>query len=83
VIKVTDNGKGMCREEQEELFAKPPASGTGPGAGSFRKVGFSNVRERIALIYGAPYGVEITSFPGAFTCVELTLPFKEELLCTT
>jgi two-component system sensor histidine kinase YesM len=88
VIKVTDNGKGMTREEIEQLRngssgssgspGSPESPGRGTASSRFRKVGFSNVRERIALIYGNQFGVDITSFPGAFTCVELTLPYKED-----
>jgi two-component system sensor histidine kinase YesM len=68
VIKVTDNGRGMTRQEQEQL--RTPSQ-------QFRRVGFSNVRDRIVLIYGEGYGAELTSFPGAFTCVELKLPCKD------
>jgi two-component system sensor histidine kinase YesM len=68
VIKVTDNGRGMTWEEQEQLRTSSQ---------QFRRIGFSNVRDRIALIYGERYGAELTSFPGAFTCVELKLPYKD------
>jgi two-component system sensor histidine kinase YesM len=79
VIKVTDNGTGMTREEIEQLRnGSSESSNQGIASSRFRKVGFSNVRERIALIYGNQFGADITSFPGAFTCVELTLPFKED-----
>lgn len=75
-IKITDNGKGMnqneidllmCEEDQEQI--------------QFRYVGIANVFNRIQTIYGNEFGGEITSFPGAFTCVELRLPMpkKEEL----
>jgi two-component system sensor histidine kinase YesM len=89
VIKITDNGKGMSREERERLLAvSPPAAPeTGPGGEAdrgmqFRRVGFANVRERLALIYGGDCGVEIVSFPEAFTSVELNLPYREEGLCS-
>jgi two-component system sensor histidine kinase YesM len=86
VIKVTDNGKGIPREERERLLSASPETGLTEEAGKkdirFRRVGFSNVRERLALIYGGEYGVELVSFPGAFTSVELSLPYREESACS-
>jgi len=37
-------------------------------------IGIANVERRIALNFGAPYGVEIESEPGAFTLVRYVLP---------
>jgi sensor histidine kinase YesM len=86
VIKVTDNGRGISPEERERLLSASPETGltgeTGKRNMQFRRVGFSNVRERLALIYGGEYGVELVSFPGAFTSVELSLPYREESACS-
>jgi len=70
VMKVTDNGRGLVSQPEEK------------SGGSLRKVGLHNVRERINLIYGEGYGVEITSVPDAFTSVELILPFRENTPCS-
>jgi two-component system sensor histidine kinase YesM len=37
-------------------------------------IGIANVERRIALNFGAPYGVEIESEPGAFTLVRFVVP---------
>jgi len=77
VIKVTDNGKGFKQEadnEKTEVTSERTMV-------SFRRIGLDNVRERIALVYGSDYGVKISSTPGVFTTVEITLPFLEEKLC--
>jgi len=41
---------------------------------SLHRIGISNVERRIALNFGAPYGMEIESEPGAFTVVRFVLP---------
>ena len=71
VMKVTDNGRGMDNNNPIDGEKTPKEQV------SLRKVGLSNVRERIALIYGKEYGVEINSVTGAYTTVELILPYKE------
>ena len=72
VMKVTDNGQGMNLEDIDAWSANSSEVKSG-----FRKVGISNVRERITLIYGEPYGVNINSVKDAFTTVELILPIQE------
>jgi sensor histidine kinase YesM len=86
VIRITDNGKGIPREEQERLLSASSETGlTGEanrGNMHFRRVGFSNVRKRLALIYGGEASIELVSFPEAFTSVELSLPYREENACS-
>lgn len=70
IVKVMDNGKGMNERKLEELrdnMSKKNRSG-------FRRIGISNVFQRIQLIYGEGYGGTIDSCEGMFTCVELLLP---------
>lgn len=70
IVKVMDNGKGMNERKLEELrdnLSKKSRSG-------FRRIGISNVFQRIQLIYGEGYGGTIDSCEGVFTCVELLLP---------
>lgn len=70
IVKVMDNGKGMNERKLEELrdnLSKKNRSG-------FRRIGISNVFQRIQLIYGEGYGGTIDSCEGVFTCVELLLP---------
>lgn len=70
ILKVMDNGKGMSEAKLEELrsnIERKDKSG-------FRRIGISNVLNRIRLIYGEEYGGTIDSCEGMFTCVELHLP---------
>ena len=39
-----------------------------------RSVGLYNVNQRIRLIYGPQYGLEIDSVPGEGTLVKVTIP---------
>jgi two-component system, sensor histidine kinase YesM len=42
----------------------------------FSGIGVRNVHERIQLIYGDSYGVEISSKLGEWTKVRISLPFQ-------
>jgi two-component system sensor histidine kinase YesM len=76
ILEVCDDGIGM------------PPGGAAPGgdlAGtasrggpeSLHRIGIANVERRIALNFGAPYGLEIESEPGSFTRVRYVLPVLE------
>lgn len=70
ILKVMDNGKGMSEEKLEELRSNIERKDrTG-----FRRIGVSNVFNRIRLIYGKEFGGTIDSCEDVFTCVELHLP---------
>jgi two-component system, LytTR family, sensor kinase len=62
-IRVTDNGAGMTSERAAEALA-----GTTDG------IGLANVNRRLTAAFGAHYGLEITSRPGAGTSVVMMLP---------
>lgn len=66
-IIVFDNGVGMDENKNIESFTK---SGRG-------HVGIKNARDRIALVFGERFGVDITSKKGKFTKVRITLPYVE------
>jgi two-component system sensor histidine kinase YesM len=68
-IDVRDNGFGMSEDRLSRLF--DAHDGTDRG---LNRIGLYNVRRRIVLLYGAPYGVEVSSYPGEGTVVTLTLP---------
>lgn len=72
-ISVEDNGVGMTRESIEEQFKKDYRQ-----EGGVRKLGVSNVRERIREIYGEPYDMVIESQPGKGTWVIMRIPFRRE-----
>ncbi|WP_135555839.1 cache domain-containing sensor histidine kinase [Paenibacillus cymbidii] len=77
-LTVEDNGKGMP-PERLRLFADPAYTGELQGverdqASGMNGMGLGNVRERIRLIYGEAYGVDVASVPGAGTKVTIRLP---------
>ena len=68
-ITVTDNGKGIRKEQLERLVAE-----VSKDSHRMSSVGLSNVFSRIRMIYGEPYSGTITSFVNVGTVVELHLP---------
>ncbi|GIO40309.1 cache domain-containing sensor histidine kinase [Paenibacillus apis] len=71
-IEVADNGCGMddstLRALKEVEDALPENNKTG--------IGFKSVLRRIELVYGTPYGVEISSVKGKGTTVHIRLPVQ-------
>jgi hypothetical protein len=72
IIEVRDDGAGMSPER-----AARPRSDRSPGRDRLHRIGIDNVERRIALDFGAPYGLEIESEPGSFTLVRYVLPALE------
>lgn len=65
VFVVKDDGVGMTQEKLKEIFeAESDSSG----------IGIKNVNNRIKMIYGQSYGVEIKSKEGSYTEVKMELP---------
>jgi two-component system LytT family sensor kinase len=60
VIDVIDNGVGVGRSEAERV------TGTG--------IGLRNVNERLRVIYGANYQLQLDSVPGEGTCARIVIP---------
>jgi two-component system sensor histidine kinase YesM len=69
VLEVHDDGAGMAHDAAAR---SRPAGKRGPE--SLHRIGVANVERRIALNFGAPYGLAIESEPGAFTRVRYVLP---------
>ncbi len=69
-ICIEDNGQGMT----PETLARTRRLLTDFDNLDREHVGICNVSQRIALQYGAPYGVDIVSAPGEGTRVTLCLP---------
>ncbi|MBT2760318.1 sensor histidine kinase [Paenibacillus sp. ISL-20] len=63
IFEVVDNGRGMNQDVIQKILNKKTTS-----------VGIINTMERIQMAYGAEYGVEILSLPGAGTKVIIRLP---------
>ena len=70
-IKVTDNGIGISDGDLQNIFN--PGFGTGCG------IGISNVDERLRLLYGDNYGMQVRSRFGEGTTVILNIPVAEKL----
>ena len=79
VITVEDNGHGMDAETVRrvtERLDQPEAEGD-----DHYSIGLSNVHQRIRLLFGEPYGLEIESEPEVRTRVSIRMPArgKEDL----
>ena len=70
LIEVLDNGTGMKNSEEATKEKKYHFSG----------IGIHNVDERIKLLYGKEYGVEVQSELGFGTSVSIKLPVSTEVL---
>jgi sensor histidine kinase YesM len=60
VLSVADDGLGMTAPALDSVYE--------------RGLGLSNLRDRLARLYGPTHRPEITSAPGQGTCVRLRLP---------
>lgn len=75
LLSVADNGCGMSEDVLNELqlaLREPPAANSTESANSH--IGIRNVHNRIRLMYGAEYGIDLTSSPQKGTYVEIRLP---------
>lgn len=71
VLKVTDDGNGMTKEQLSKIFEKRETDTRRNG------VGVLNVHERIQLYYGKEYGLKFSSEEGLGTTVEVYVPWEE------
>ncbi|RAK18945.1 two-component system sensor histidine kinase LytS [Anoxybacillus vitaminiphilus] len=71
-IAVSDNGKGMGKEQVARLLQKPVASQSGAG------IGLYNVNERLKSLLGEHAKLLIISQEGKGTTVQLVIPYKQE-----
>jgi two-component system sensor histidine kinase YesM len=72
MLEVEDNGLGMTQDMVNEIMSgKPHVRSHGSG------VGLKNVHNRIALRFGADYGLGIDSVPDEGTRVCIRLPYIE------
>jgi len=69
-IRVADNGSGIDRNKLASLRAAPA------NPDSDGHIGLNNVRQRIVLGFGPPFGLRIASRPGRGTIVTLTCPIR-------
>lgn len=83
LITVSDNGVGMEREKLEQiqlrlLGAAGDCGKEGAGNGGGSGIALTNVCQRIKLIFGNDYGLNVYSTPDVGTDVELVLPAKKQ-----
>ncbi|ANX00275.1 histidine kinase [Thermoclostridium stercorarium subsp. leptospartum DSM 9219] len=69
-IDITDDGIGM----DDEMIKTVLTDKSEIKSGFFRKIGISNVHNRIRLEFGEKYGLSIKSRKGSFTTVTILLP---------
>lgn len=77
VLEVSDDGCGMDAVQLAALRERL-GSGSPMLEENVRHIGLRNVHDRIRLMYGEPYGVQIESGLGQGTRVRIMLPVKEE-----
>ncbi|NLG90016.1 MAG: sensor histidine kinase [Clostridiaceae bacterium] len=70
-FSITDNGIGMSQEQIDLLLQSDDHNRNSRLHG----IGISNTQDRIKLLYGPKYGLEINSVKGVFTTVNICLPF--------
>ncbi|WP_208590405.1 cache domain-containing sensor histidine kinase [Gracilibacillus suaedae] len=72
ICEIIDNGDGMIPERLDNKTIK-----TKEKRQLFSGIGVKNVHERIQLLYGKDYGVQIESEPAKGTKVKIKLPIRE------
>ncbi|MFA9380195.1 MAG: sensor histidine kinase [Acetanaerobacterium sp.] len=75
VIEITDDGAGMSQNRLEQvrgalLYGHQLESRGNAGHG----IGIKNVNERIKMVYGSPYGIDLASEKGMGAKVSIKLP---------
>ncbi|MFB9328756.1 sensor histidine kinase [Paenibacillus aurantiacus] len=70
-FEVSDNGKGMDPAYAQSLLKHQESGGKAGG------IGLANVDERIKLISGKAYGIDIHSEPDIGTTIAIRLPYLE------
>ncbi len=70
-ITVYDNGNGIPQEQLEKICQEIAAQGTDSETHS---IGMRNVDQRIKLLFGENYGLQISSIYNMGTAVKLTFP---------
>ncbi len=68
IIEFYDNGIGIPCELQESILKTERSGG----------FGLKNIHERITLLYGADYGLSISSIPDTETTVTIKLPYNPQ-----
>jgi two-component system, LytTR family, sensor kinase len=70
IIDIIDDGVGISRPGDAVTAAQASRSKLTPGSG----IGLQNVNERLRVIYGANYQLQLDSVPGGGTCARIVIP---------
>ncbi len=70
-IEIKDNGIGMNEEQIKETLAGASKN----ESEFFKKLGINNVKHRIQYTFGPEYGLTISSEPGKYTIIAITIPY--------
>ena len=73
VLTVEDNGKGMTKEQLENILNRPISSSMTSGG-----VAIKNVHERLQVYFGKNYGLKYESILGEWTKVHVIIPAMTE-----
>ena len=74
LLSILDNGQGMTPKQIESLLRQE----SNTSHQRFSGIGIYNIRKRIELRFGPPYGLSIDSQPGRSTAIFLFLPCIKE-----
>ena len=80
IIKIQDNGKGMNRNELEELIKGIEISPESRPKLSRQGMGLRNVHQRIRLYFGESYGLSCESSSGEGTTISIAIPLNDKEL---
>lgn len=80
IIEIGDNGMGIKTDILQNLKERLSSITHQPNHGmkAYDSLGLINVHNRLVLMYGKSYGIEIHSFPGKGTVVSVRIPFKRK-----
>jgi len=70
IFEVSDNGNGIEKKELDKIIKSDEQD----NRKSFNSIGISNIKNRIALIYGDGYGLIMESALGVGTTTRITIP---------
>lgn len=74
LFEVTDNGKGMTKQELDKLVQSVTSEDANSDMQSSQGMGVRNVHERLKIYFGREYGLSFASSPGKGTTVSVRLP---------
>ncbi|MNP70524.1 Histidine kinase-, DNA gyrase B-, and HSP90-like ATPase [compost metagenome] len=71
MIEIVDNGPGIPKEKIDSILGD---TGKNESPSRFSGMGVRNVHERIRIMYGEPYGIQLFSEEGLYTKVVIRFP---------